>query len=140
MSMRNDLHQVSALGHEGVEVSIARASVSRVFLPHFTVLIAEEDPALALRWGQFSKEQLGVNANPQGYMYNVPTWGRAGTAELAPGQHVEDGLDPQTDQAYGEGRTANYFNAAPRATMSAVTRERTEGQFRWASRATQRSS
>jgi len=83
-----------------------------LFTPRFTILMSDKDPKRAMRWGEFNDPNLNQT-------YNIWTWGRDTALTIDPNIHVEDGYNPDTDQAYGKGRTANYFNASPHTEINA---------------------
>lgn len=125
--LHNDRFAIKLLEGGAIEVTTDDGA-RREFQPQFTVLMAKEDPGLALRWCQIPLEGEGVNDNQRGSRntipYNVVTWGRTSRpVVIDPDQHVADGFDPTVDRAYGAGRTANVFHAAPRATISAIGAE-----------------
>lgn len=91
--------------------------VRQEYKPRFTVLAADEDPCKMLRRGDFGYELKPGERD--GLLYNVPTWGKPDEFVRDAGMHVEDGFDPESDRAYGEGRTADYFRAAARTVVEA---------------------
>jgi len=131
----NERFQVTLLETGALEIATTDGA-RRQFRPQFTILMTPDDPGLALRSCQIPRRRLGVNAYGHaayGHLpYNVVTWGRKSQpAALEPEQHVEDGFDPAVDQAYGAGRTANVYHAAPRATVTAAAATIDQGTIQW---------
>jgi hypothetical protein len=131
----NEQFEVELLERGAVDV-VTTDGIRRRFQPQFTVLFTPENPDLQLSIFQVSRDKLGENAVGQpglGHLpYRVATWGRtsnSGGLELDPG--FEDGFDPTIDREYGEGRTANYYHAAPRVTLIARRASLEEGAIHW---------
>ena len=94
------------------------------FKPHFTILMSDKDPKRAMHWGEFNDPNLKTT-------YNVWTWGRDTSMTIDSDLHVEDGYNPETDQAYGAGRTADYFNAAPLVQVTAHEVKIENNKLQW---------
>lgn len=110
-------------------VVVSPDGVRMEYEPRFTILIADEDPCKMLRRGDF-----GYTLKPgekEGLLYNVPTWGKPDVFVRDENQHVEDGFDPESDRAYGEGRTADYFRAAARMVVEAERTVRKGNTIEW---------
>ena len=134
-SIRNERFEVTLLEGAAIEVATPDGTRRR-FYPEFTVLYSPEDPGLQLRWCQIARQRLGENAYGQEGLphlpYNVATWGRSSQPiTVDPTLHVEDGFDPTVDTTYGEGRTANYYHAAPRTTVVATAAQLENGAIHW---------
>src|SRR5688500_14844745 len=128
--LSNNTYQVRLEPDRTVTVTRTADSASRAFAPRFTVLIADQDPKLEMRWGEFGDKHM--------MLYNVSTWmtKRAKPADNAeakvdPNAHVEDGFDPKTDKGADAGRTANYFRAAPSVTVEASDAKAGDGRIEW---------
>ena len=125
--LSNDAYRVRLEQDRTVTVSRTDGSASRVFAPRFTVLIADADPKMEMRWGEFG--------DPAMTLYNVSTWQTkpAGKpdAKIDPNAHVEDGFDPKSDRGADAGRTANYFRAAPNVTVEACGATEEAGRINW---------
>lgn len=95
--------------------------VQQVYKPDFMVMMSPQNPQKRFRRGDFGK----IN-------YSVPTWGKLDDDfKVDPKMHLPDGFNPETDRAYGKGRTADYFMSAPHMTLSATGATQEKGTIRW---------
>lgn len=99
------------------------------FKADFMVMKTDRNPNKKMRRGDFGYKMEEWQS--QGLLYNVPTWGRPDNFVLDKNLHVEDGYNPETDRAYGEGRTANFFQAAPYEIISASSAKYENGRIKW---------
>ena len=120
----------SSIELKGRDIVVGTADGARqTFRPVFTVIYSEANPNKKLRRGDF-----GYKMKPwqtQGLLYNVPTWGKAESYTQDPSLHVEDGYNPETDRAYGEGRTANYFLAGKSIRVEASSAKKDGDTVTW---------
>jgi len=128
--LSNAAYHVRLEADRRVIVTRMADGASRAFASRFTVLIADADPKLEMRWGEFGDSHMNL--------YNVSTWmtKRAKPADnveakVDPHAHVEDGFDPKTDKGADAGRTANYFRAAPSVTVEASDASASDGRIEW---------
>ncbi len=121
--LRNDAYKITVQENGSLIIQADKAQ-PQIFEPRFTILISDSDPQPALRWGQFGEKKLEN-------MYNIWTWGRDVIKKSDPNAHIEDGFNPQTDQTYGKGRTANYFHAAPYVTVTASKAVFSQNTIQW---------
>ena len=103
--------------------------VRQTFRAKFLVLYSKANPHKNMRRGDFGYKMQSWQT--QGLLYNVPTWGKPDDFVADPSLHVEDGYNPETDRAYGEGRTANYFLAAPSTVLTAVRVKQKGSRIQW---------
>lgn len=99
------------------------------FKADFIVMRTDRNPNKKMRRGDFGYKMEEWQS--QGLLYNVPTWGKPDNYVMDKNLHVEDGYNPETDRAYGEGRTANFFQAAPYEMVSALSARYEEGRIIW---------
>jgi hypothetical protein len=126
--LSNDAYRVRLESDRSFVVT-HKDGASRKFTPRFTVLVADGDPKIEMRWGEF--------ADPAMTLYNVSTWqtnraAKADGAPIDPNAHVEDGFDPKSDRGADAGRTANYFRAAPNTTIEATSAAASNGKITFA--------
>ncbi len=118
------------MSRKGKDIKVRTSDgTSYTYSGDFLILRSEANPNKKMRRGDF-----GYVLEPwqtQGLLYNVPTWGKAESFTLDPSLHIEDGYDPETDRAYGEGRTANYFMSAPSVKLSPVKLKKKGKSFIW---------
>jgi hypothetical protein len=93
------------------------AAAAWTFRPEFTVLVARQDPKLALRPGGIARVQ-----------YNVPTWqtsaapaGKALKSVKRSNAQAGDGFDDRILKGDTDARTADLFAAAPSVTLVATS-------------------
>ncbi len=108
----NDRYDISVHNDGRIEVKDG-AGPGHVFSSEFTVLFSIENPRKLLR-----RANIGGNEH-EDILYSVPTWGREELIAIDPSEHVMDGFDPATDRELEEGRTANYYLAAPNVKVTA---------------------
>lgn len=114
----------------GVDVVLETPDgVRQTFRPQFLVLHSVSNPHKNMRRGNFDYKLQPWQT--QGLLYNVPTWGKIEEYVADPSLHIEDGYNPETDRAYGEGRTANYFLAAPSTLLTAERAKKTGNRIEW---------
>lgn len=89
------------------------------YAPSFYILESDINPEKKLRRGDFG--YVMDEGEDMGVLYQVPTWGKPDDFVLDPNIHVEDGFNPEQDRSYGEGRTANYYQAAKSTVVSAIS-------------------
>lgn len=98
---------------------------ARTFTSDFTVLFTTKNPEKAMR-----RPDVGLNQE-EVILYKVPTWGREELKEIDPTEHVMDGFDPTTDRELEDGRTANYYLAAPNEKLQASSAELLGSRITW---------
>lgn len=98
---------------------------SLVFDSEFTIFYSAKSPQKSMRRPDVGKNQ------EETVLYKVPTWGRTELKKIDPSEHVMDGFDPATDRELEQGRTANYFLAAPYTRVRAVMSKATEDGLEW---------
>ncbi|HEY0947272.1 MAG TPA: hypothetical protein VGD81_18455 [Opitutaceae bacterium] len=124
--LKNARYSVELAPDGALQVS-AQDAGTWTFRPEFTVLVARENPKLAMR-------PAGIPKVP----YNVPTWqtrGAAGEAALKAVKRSNaqggDGFDDRILEGDTKARTADLFAAAPAVTLTATGSEQTGGAIRY---------
>ncbi len=102
----NEQYRIRLVDGVNIEIRPRTGSV-RLFTSEFTVLSTDQDPKKSMR-----RPDVGFNQEEK-VLYKVPTWGREALKKIDPAEHVMDGFDPATDRELENGRTANYYLAAP---------------------------
>ena len=110
--LKNDDYSIRLVDKTSLEIRHGN-SAPRVFTSEFTLLFTTENPKKSER-----RPDVGYNQKEK-ILYKVPTWGREELLTIDPKEHVMDGFNPATDRGLEEGRTANYFLAAPNQKITA---------------------
>ncbi|MDI1250835.1 MAG: hypothetical protein PSV13_18370 [Lacunisphaera sp.] len=127
MSESADNRYAAELGPEGA-LQLSRAGgATWNFRPEFTVLIAPEDPKLAMRPAGIPRVS-----------YNVPTWETRGAADQVALKNTKrseaqagDGFDDRILEGDTRSRTADLFASAPAHAVKAVRWERAGDTIRY---------
>ena len=123
-AVKNTDYQICLVDETNLEIR-HNNSEPKIFTSEFTVFFTTEDPKKSMR-----RPDVGFNQEEK-VLYKVPTWGREELKRIDPKEHIMDGFDPATDRELEQGRTGNYYLAAPYQRIQAIKTKVTKDSIDW---------